>query len=68
MIKEMGLSIVAEGVENEEQFQLMKELGVDYIQGFYFSRPLSPEALIEFMQNQEANTANDAGGEWRNDL
>lgn len=47
MIKHLGMKIVAEGVETKEQFEKMKELGVDYIQGFYFSKPLAPELFIE---------------------
>jgi diguanylate cyclase (GGDEF)-like protein len=34
-----GCQIVAEGIENREQCNLVVELGVDYVQGFYFGRP-----------------------------
>ena len=37
--KEMNIQIVAEFVENEEIFEKLKELGVDYFQGYYFSPP-----------------------------
>lgn len=37
---DMGLSTVAEGVETLEQLELMKEMGCEQIQGYYFSRPL----------------------------
>ncbi len=37
--KEQGLSVIAEYVENENIFNILKELGVDYFQGFYFSKP-----------------------------
>jgi EAL domain-containing protein (putative c-di-GMP-specific phosphodiesterase class I) len=40
MILDMGLKIVSEGVETIKQLEAMKKLGVQYIQGFYFSRPL----------------------------
>ena len=30
---------VAEGIEKEEQFNIMSKLGIDYIQGYYFSKP-----------------------------
>jgi len=36
-----GVSVVAEGVEEEEQLQELKRLGADYIQGYYFSKPVS---------------------------
>jgi EAL domain-containing protein (putative c-di-GMP-specific phosphodiesterase class I) len=35
--------IVVEGVESENQFKLLKNLGVNYIQGFLFGRPVPPE-------------------------
>ncbi|NPA12119.1 MAG: bifunctional diguanylate cyclase/phosphodiesterase, partial [Epsilonproteobacteria bacterium] len=37
--KEVGIKTVAEFVENEEIFEKLKELGVDYFQGYYFSPP-----------------------------
>ncbi|WP_312755301.1 EAL domain-containing protein, partial [Escherichia coli] len=35
----LGIDIVAEGVETQEQVNCLCSLGVDYLQGFYFSRP-----------------------------
>lgn len=49
MVKELGMKIIAEGVESENQYSTMKELGVDYIQGFYFSRPLPQEEVAGFL-------------------
>jgi EAL domain-containing protein (putative c-di-GMP-specific phosphodiesterase class I) len=43
------MKIVAEGIENKEQFDKMKELGVDFIQGYYFSRPVNPKNFVKFM-------------------
>ena len=51
---EEGLKIVSEGIETEEQFETMKQLGISYIQGYYFSRPLSELEFISFM-NQECD-------------
>ncbi len=39
----MGLSIIAEGVENESQLEFLRSRGCDQYQGYYFSRPLPPE-------------------------
>jgi EAL domain-containing protein (putative c-di-GMP-specific phosphodiesterase class I) len=36
----LGKRIVAEGVETEEQIKLAKDLEIDQIQGYYYSRPL----------------------------
>lgn len=43
MIKSIGDGIVAEGVETKEQAEAIIRMGCDYIQGFYFARPM-PEA------------------------
>jgi len=37
----LNLTVVAEGVENEQQLKIIEELGVEEIQGFYFSKPIS---------------------------
>ena len=42
----LNMDVVAEGVEEEAQFKLLKEMGCDIIQGYYFSRPI-PHANIE---------------------
>lgn len=47
--KGQGVRLVAEGVETAEQARLLKELDCDVLQGFYFSRPLPLEALIEYL-------------------
>jgi EAL domain-containing protein (putative c-di-GMP-specific phosphodiesterase class I) len=41
----LNLTVVAEGVEQQSQVQRLRELGCAYVQGFYFARPLDPEAL-----------------------
>lgn len=43
--KSIGLYVVAEGIETEEQFELLKTLGVDAIQGYYISEPMSAEMI-----------------------
>jgi EAL domain-containing protein (putative c-di-GMP-specific phosphodiesterase class I) len=50
MILNLGLKIVSEGVETEEQLETMKQLGVQYIQGFYFSKPLPQDEFIRFVK------------------
>ncbi|MCX8040930.1 MAG: EAL domain-containing protein [Thermodesulfobacteriaceae bacterium] len=45
--KEFGLQTVAEGVETEEQFVLLKNIGCDFIQGFYLSPPLPEEEVLK---------------------
>ncbi len=41
--KNMGLTLVAEGMEDIEHVQMLKELNIDFFQGFYYSKPLTAE-------------------------
>ncbi|MBL4613168.1 MAG: EAL domain-containing protein, partial [Emcibacter sp.] len=36
----LGLTVVAEGVETEEQAQILRQKGCDVLQGYFFSRPI----------------------------
>ena len=54
MIKQLGLKTVAEGVETEEQVEGIKALGIDYIQGFYYSKPLSTDDFIRFINEKNS--------------
>lgn len=45
----INAEVTAEGVETKEQYEYLKSHGCDRIQGYYFSKPLSPEELIEYM-------------------
>jgi len=42
----MGLMTIAEAVEDRETLEALKEIGVDYVQGFYFSKPRLMEPLV----------------------
>ncbi len=54
MIHGMELEIVSEGIETAEQYNTMTDLGINYIQGYYFSKPLPKDQFLEFLQNQKA--------------
>ena len=45
----MGLKVIGEGVETQQQLESLRSLGCDWIQGFYISKPLSPEQFKEFL-------------------
>lgn len=45
---DMDIKVIAEGVETEEQFDILKELDCDFVQGYFISMPLKPEALVTF--------------------
>ncbi|MGH9019403.1 MAG: putative bifunctional diguanylate cyclase/phosphodiesterase [Acidimicrobiales bacterium] len=51
---EMGLRVVAEGIEDVETLNLLNELGCDLAQGYYISRPTPPDKL-SFKTNEPAN-------------
>lgn len=44
----LGKTVLAEGVETEEQLNILKKLKCDEVQGYYYSRPLLPEEFEEF--------------------
>lgn len=50
MIKSLGLMVLAEGVETEEQAKHLQELGCEYFQGYYYSRPLPLQQFLEVMK------------------
>ena len=49
MIKSLNMDIVAEGVETKEQSQALQEMGCDYLQGYYYSKPIPLDAFINFI-------------------
>jgi EAL domain-containing protein (putative c-di-GMP-specific phosphodiesterase class I) len=50
MILSLGRKIVVEGVETKEQLDYLEKMGVTYIQGFYFSKPLPAADYIKFLE------------------
>lgn len=53
MLRTLEVDIVVEGVETEEQAERMKAMGLNYLQGFYFARPMLPDKLIELLNARE---------------
>ncbi len=45
----LHVPVVAEGVETEEQYLVLKAMGCDLVQGYYFSKPVPPEAFDRFL-------------------
>jgi EAL domain-containing protein (putative c-di-GMP-specific phosphodiesterase class I) len=52
-LKDYGLHILAEGVETLDQAKLLIDKGVEYLQGFYYSRPVSEADYLDFLKTQK---------------
>ena len=50
-LQEMGYLIVCEGVETKEEAILLTKMSVNFIQGYYYSRPLEDKKLIEMLNS-----------------
>ena len=54
MMQSIGKQLVAEGAETREMVELLKGMGCDYIQGYYFSRPLAADSFVHFMEEHKS--------------
>ncbi|MDI5921046.1 EAL domain-containing protein, partial [Halomonas sp. LR5S13] len=54
MAHHLGLMVVAEGIEHEEQHRLLMAHGCDLFQGFHLARPMPLERLIEFLEESRS--------------
>ena len=46
----VGIQVCLEGVETQEEFDLVKNMQLDYIQGYFFGRPMEKEKITEILQ------------------
>lgn len=54
MLKTLNKKVVVEGVENEEMVRVLEEMGCDYMQGYYYSKPLPEQEYLEFLKRNFA--------------
>ena len=47
MANKLGLGLLAEGVETREQVEVLRKIGCDLVQGYYYAKPMPAEALFE---------------------
>ena len=50
--RSLDIPVIVEGVETEEQAEMMRRLGAEYAQGFYFYRPMSPDAFAALIDGE----------------
>lgn len=60
---DMGCKAVAEGVETVPELALLQKWNIDYIQGYYFSKPVSEKAVIDVLNDGNASSAAEAAGQ-----
>ena len=53
--QDLGISVVAEGVETDEHVPLIRDCHIDYVQGFYYAKPMNEEETIEFLKKHSIN-------------
>lgn len=54
LAEDLDTSVVAEGVETEKQFELLREIGCPYFQGYLFSQPMKSTDFRNFLHNSGA--------------
>lgn len=55
---ELDMEVIAEGVETEEQFKILREKGCDGVQGFFFSQALPPADILRWLDTYRAQKVN----------
>ena len=61
LARNLGLNVVAEGVENERSLARLRAMGCDEAQGFFMSRPLPEDKLLEWLRTSPFGLANEEG-------
>ncbi|MCF7497527.1 cyclic diguanylate phosphodiesterase [Vibrio sp. L5-1] len=55
----LGMQVIVEGVEYESQVKILSKLGVDYIQGFYFYKPMPISLTISLLKQQHIESSHE---------
>lgn len=55
----MNMGVIAEGVETLEQIDFLAHLGCDEVQGYFFSRPISADEFLAYVEAYEPRSASD---------
>ena len=53
---ELKMKVVAEGVEDQQTFEILNDMGCDIVQGFYIARPMPAEQIIPWLKGRDKNS------------
>ena len=53
LVHELGMKVVAEGTETQSQIDILRSMGCDYVQGYFYSRPLPKAELEEYVKDRQ---------------
>lgn len=51
LAKNLGMKVIAEGIETQEEAKIIRDLGCEWVQGFWFAKPMPFEDALQFMKN-----------------
>jgi len=60
MAASLGSKVTVEGVETVDQVSILSDMGCDELQGFYFSKPLTADELVEYDLSEESVASSEA--------
>ena len=52
MLKDLSFQVLQEGVEDQQQTDMLSEFGIDYIQGYYYSKPIPAAEFVEYLKKE----------------
>ena len=61
MADKLDLGLLAEGVETKEQTELLRSIGCDQVQGYYYAKPMPEEEFFALLQKQQPDRTEDDG-------
>ena len=56
MAEKLGLGLLAEGVETKEQVDVLRSIGCDIVQGYYYAKPMPAEEFYELLKKDRMQT------------
>ena len=57
MASELGISVVAEGIETNDESSFMRDIGCSYGQGYLFEKPLAVDEMASLLKRKQFNRA-----------